>query len=71
MSTKQKIISLYFFIAFLFALYGWLFGHLSYRGFAYNLGVGLVWPATIFPAFGAFLGTVIIVLFVITICVLG
>jgi len=57
---KQKAVSAYFLVALLFALYGWLFGAAKYRGFFYNLGQGVVWPVTVFPALGAFLGGLII-----------
>ena len=71
LSKKQKIISGYLAIGFLFAIYGWLFGPSSYKGFFYNIGIGLVWPTVIFPSLGPVLGGIVIVLFVAIILVLG
>ena len=31
-------------------------GQYAFRGFAYNLGLAVVWPAVVFPSFGALLG---------------
>lgn len=64
MTTKQKIIACYVGIGVLFALYGWLWGDYSHKGFAYNLGAGLVWPIKIFPELGVIISTLIIVGFV-------
>ena len=61
MTFKQKAIFTYCGIALLFSVYGWLFGPYRGRGFFYNLGQGIVWPATIFPALGALVGGIIIV----------
>jgi len=41
-----------------------LAGDYDYKGFAYNLGRGLIWPAVWFPAFGKFLGGLFIIAFV-------
>ncbi|WP_454690554.1 hypothetical protein [Achromobacter aloeverae] len=56
----KKAVSVYGVIWVLFALYGWLFGEYSYKGFAYNLGRGLVWPVSIFPSLGPILGGIIL-----------
>ena len=64
MSTKQKIIAAYLVIALCFAAYGALFGSHASRGFFYNLGMGVVWPAIIFPSLGWIVGGIIIVIFV-------
>lgn len=69
MSTKQKIINAYFVIGLLFALYEWKFGMYSYKGFFYNLGKGLIWPAVLFPSLGHIIGGVIILLFVVFVVV--
>lgn len=60
-TVKQKIITLYFFIALIFAIYWAYFGDYSYKGFGYNLGRALVWPAIVFPSFGWAVGSVVIV----------
>lgn len=70
MSKKSKIISVYLAIGVVFALYGWLFGDNSYKSFAYNLGMGLVWPVMIFPALGQVMGVVILVAFIALLTVL-
>jgi hypothetical protein len=64
MSKKAKIISVYLAIGALFALYAWMFGANSYKGFAYHLGSGLVWPIMLFPGLGKLIGAGILVLFV-------
>ncbi|WAH55846.1 hypothetical protein LZ023_22745 [Pseudomonas silvicola] len=61
MTLKGKIISGYLVIGLIYALYSWLFSAYSHASFAYNLGRGLIWPAAMFPAFGAFLGMIVLV----------
>ncbi|MEA9557498.1 hypothetical protein VC273_16795 [Xanthomonas nasturtii] len=34
-------------------------GQYAYKGFAYNLGRALVWPAIVFPSFGGLLSGLI------------
>lgn len=70
MTFKQKALSLYCAVALLFSVYGWLFGRYRGRGFFYNLGQGIVWPVTLFPALGAIIGGIIIIA-VIAILVFG
>ncbi|MEG1039333.1 hypothetical protein [Pseudomonas sp. NUPR-001] len=60
MTLKGKLISGYLVIGLIYTLYSWLFGAYSYASFAYNLGRGLIWPAAMFPAFGAFLGVIVL-----------
>lgn len=67
---KKALIGGYAAIAFLFAIYGTLFGAHSHQGFAYNLGRAIVWPATMFPSFGAFIGGLVMLLVVGAILVL-
>ena len=54
----------YLVLAFFTAIYGNFWGDYDYKGFAYNLGRGLIWPAVWFPAFGKFLGGLFIIAFV-------
>ncbi|SDT55965.1 hypothetical protein [Pseudomonas prosekii] len=61
MTLKGTLISGYFVIGLIYALYSWMFTIYSHASFAYNLGRGLIWPAAMFPAFGAFIGGIIIV----------
>jgi hypothetical protein len=71
LTFKQKAVSAYLGIGMLFALYGWLFGTFKHRGFFYNLGQGVVWPATLFPALGAFLGGIIMIVVIGAVVFLG
>lgn len=71
MPLKQRIISTYLFVALLFGTYGWLFGESKYRGFFYNLGKGVVWPVTMFPALGSILSAIFILAFVVGVLVFG
>ena len=60
MTLKGKLISGYLAIGLVYALYSWLFSSYSHAGFAYNLGRGLIWPAAMSPAFGAFIGVIVL-----------
>lgn len=64
MKKKHIVIAIYFGIALLFGLYQWKFGDNGYRGLAYNLGRGLVWPFALFPTLGSWVGAIILVIFV-------
>lgn len=64
MSLKGMLISGYLLIGFVYAIYSWLFGFYSHSSFAYNLGRGFIWPAAMFPSFGAWLGGIIMVVVV-------
>ena len=44
MKTSHIAIIVYLVIGLLFAIYGNFWGDYDYKGFAYNLGRGLVWP---------------------------
>lgn len=57
---KQKIIGAYLVSAIIFSLYSWLYGDYAHKSYLFNLGVGLVWPAVIFPGLGKFLGAAIL-----------
>lgn len=50
----------YMIISFLYSLYGYFFTFYGYKGFAYNLGRGLVWPFVMFPSLGEIVGGIII-----------
>jgi hypothetical protein len=64
MKRKHIVIAVYIGIAVLFGLYQWKFGDNGYRGLAYNLGRGLVWPFALFPSLGNFVGAIILTIFV-------
>lgn len=57
---KNIIASIYLGIGFIYTLYSYFFTYRGIKGFAYNIGVGLAWPITMFPSFGKFLGGIII-----------
>lgn len=59
MKLRHKLLLGYAVIGVLYALYAYFFGATSHRGFFYNLGQGLVWPAAMFPAFGRYIGGLI------------
>lgn len=61
MTLKGKLLAGYAAIGLIVLLYQWLFGSAS--SFAYALGQALVWPAFLFPGFGAFIGGVLLLLF--------
>lgn len=69
MSKKNIVISIYFAIAVLFAIYGTFWGANAYRGFAYNLGGAIFWPTILFPALGKEIGSVVIVVGIIAVLV--
>jgi len=35
-----------------------MWGRYAYKGFFYNLGQGLIWPAVVFPSLGKLIGAV-------------
>ena len=70
MTTKQKLIAAYLFIAIIFAIYGTYLGDHAAAGFFHNLGRGLVWPAIIFPSLGAFIGSIIMVVVILIVLIL-
>lgn len=71
MKLKQRLILVYLGIGVLFALYQSYFGVNAYKGFAYNLGAGLVWPVTVFPSLGGIIGSLVIGAFVVVVLALG
>lgn len=62
MTLKGKLITGYLAIGLVYTLYSWLFGAYSHASFAYNLGRGLVWPGAMFPAVGAVIGMIVLVI---------
>jgi hypothetical protein len=62
--SKYKIIGLYVFIGLCYSIYDYFFGSSAGASFAKALGVGLAWPAAMFPAFGAVVSVIIIVVVV-------
>lgn len=70
MQVKHKIITGYLIIALLFGMYGTFFGEHSQRGFFFNIGKGLVWPAIMFPSLGLAFGSIIMVGVVILVLII-
>lgn len=64
MKTSRKFWLAYFVIALLFAIYGSIWGAESYKGFAYNLGMSVIWPAILFPVIGKIVGGIIFLIFI-------
>jgi hypothetical protein len=58
---RNKFIGAYAVIGLLFALYGTWWGDYAFKGFMYNVGRAIVWPAQIFPQIGALMTIIIVV----------
>ena len=71
MTTRSKIISGYFGIALVFAVYLANWGDSAYRGFAYNLGAAIFWPITMFPGLGKIIGGIIMIIVVVLVLMLS
>ena len=56
----RVIAGIYVLLIFVFAIYGNWWGDYAYRGFAYNLGIALIWPAILFPGLGKALGALLL-----------
>jgi hypothetical protein len=57
----KKILILFYVVMIIgFAIYGANWGDYAYKGFFYNLGRSLIWPAIIFPSIGQAIGTMLI-----------
>lgn len=64
MKVSHVVIIAYVVLGLLTAIYGNFWGDYNYKGFAYNLGKAIIWPAVWFPSFGKFLGGILIIAFV-------
>jgi len=62
---KEVAIGAYAVIGILVTLYEWLFGSHAYKGLAYALGQGVVWPAVVFPGLGKAIGGLIWIVVVV------
>jgi hypothetical protein len=60
-AIKHILITLYVIIGIIYTFYSWIYGDTAHKGFFYNLGIGLVWPAAMFPVIGKIVGGIIIV----------
>ncbi|OUY07433.1 hypothetical protein [Acinetobacter populi] len=57
---KVWLISTYFGIGVLYAIYQHFWGQYNYKPFGFNLGQGIFWPAMMFPGVGKFIGGLLI-----------
>lgn len=57
---RALLIGVYVVLAILTGIYGSIWGDYDYKGLAYNLGRGLIWPAVWFPSVGKVIGGLII-----------
>jgi len=64
MNIKSSLFGLYFILAIGTSIYASIWGDFNYKGVAYNIGRGLVWPFIWFPTLGAIVGGIILVLFI-------
>lgn len=60
MKTKHIVLIAYALIGLGYAIYSHFFGELSYKGFGYQLGQGLVWPLVMFPGLGKIVGALLV-----------
>lgn len=70
-NIKPILISVYVAIAVLTGIYGSIWGQYDYKGFAYNLGRGLIWPVVMFPSLGQIISGILIFAFVVGIMMFG
>ena len=71
MKIKQMLITGYVAIAILFGLYGSIWGQYDYKGFFYNMGRGLIWPAIMFPSLGKVIALILILAMLIGLTLFG
>ena len=60
---KAMLIAAYVVIGILTGIYGSIWGQYDYKGLAYNMGRGLMWPVVMFPSFGQVVALVVIAVF--------
>lgn len=71
MKIKHILISIYVTIGILTGIYGSIWGQYDYKGVAYNLGRGMVWPVIMFPSLGQVVALIVIVGFIAAITLFG
>lgn len=57
----KYLVGFYTLLIIPFAVYGTFWGEYAYKGFAYNLGRSVIWPAILFPIIGKILGAIVLV----------
>ncbi|MEH8388843.1 hypothetical protein RAH07_22690 [Klebsiella pneumoniae] len=68
---KPFIISIYCVLALITAIYQAVWGTQAWRGLAYAIGQGLVWPAVWFPSLGSIIGGLIWIIIIVFLVILG
>lgn len=68
---KPFIISIYCVLALITAIYQAVWGTQAWRGLAYVIGQGLVWPAVWFPSLGSIIGGLIWIIIIVFLLILG
>lgn len=58
------VVGFYVVMIFIFAIYGNWWGDYAYRGFGYNLGQALIWPAILIPGLGKAIGALLLLGFI-------
>jgi hypothetical protein len=54
------VFGVYVALIFVFAIYGNWWGDYAYKGFMYNLGRSLIWPAILIPGLGKAIGGLVL-----------
>ncbi|WP_395677098.1 hypothetical protein [Enterobacter sp.] len=68
---KRFIFSIYCVLALITAIYQAVWGAQAWRGLAYAIGQGLVWPAVWFPSLGSIIGGLIWIIIIAVLLILG
>ena len=68
---KAMLIAAYVVIGILTGIYGSIWGQYDYKGLAYNMGRGLMWPVVMFPSLGQVVALVVIVAFIAAVTMFG
>ncbi|MGR7330298.1 hypothetical protein ACU60Q_03345 [Klebsiella aerogenes] len=68
---KPFIISIYCVLALITAIYQAVWGTQAWRGLAYAIGQGLVWPAVWFPSLGSIICGLIWIIIIVFLLILG
>lgn len=67
MKIVQFLVGLYLVIGLGMAIHGAYFGDETFRGLAWHLGRGLVWPGVMFPSFGKAVGGTLMVAIILAV----
>ncbi|ENU2131604.1 hypothetical protein ACE60T_001803 [Salmonella enterica] len=67
----KGFIGIYCALAFITTIHQAVWGAQAWRGLAYAIGRGLVWPAVWFPSLGSIIGGVIWIIIIVGLLILG